>query len=413
MSADHTDIPRLRCAELVMVGTELLLGQITDTNAVFLAQRLSELGLDLYYKNTVGDNLERMVETVRRAVTRSDLVVVVGGLGPTEDDLTRQAIARVAETDLEFRPDMLANIEERFAGFGVVMTENNRRQAYAPRGSINIPNPVGTAPSFAIECKTSETHTGIIIALPGVPREMKYLWQNAVVPMLTDRNLLSAKLIKWRTLKICGAGESRVDTIVGELVKSSGNPTVGLLAAPGEVNIRITAKSESEPEADAMLDAMETELRRRLGDLVFGTDDDTLASVIGRLVRERGWRMAVVDAMTLGTVVTMLAEDATDILAGAYVLPNRVTINKFAGTDQWSEETLAETARSRTDADIVLVLGVFNGASSAHVSGPGINRTHTFGYSADSVPARRRLSLYSLDIVRRSVALQEHSDWDS
>jgi len=402
-------------AELVMVGTELLLGQITDTNAVYLAQRLTELGIDLHFKTTVGDNLGRIVDTVNRAGGRADLVIVVGGLGPTEDDLTRQAVAQAAGTDLEFRQDLFEAIKARFVQFGVSMTENNRRQAYVPCGSTSIQNPVGTAPAFAIEYARPDTVPALVVTLPGVPREMKYLWDNAVVPLLADRNLLAGKVIRWRSLKVCGEGESRVDSLIEDIIRSSTNPTVGLLASPGQVTIRITAKADSAEVAEKLLDAIETQIRDRLGDRIFGTGEDTLPGVICRLVNERGWRIAIVDASTGGTVISMLAPAAGHVIAGAYVLPSKDAVNGFLGdagvaaaeSAEHVCHTLAETAQSRTGADVVLALATVDDGTRVYTLGPDFEHTHEFSRRAMDSLGLNRISLWALEMLRRQIVRYE------
>jgi len=396
-----------------MVGTELLLGQITDSNAVFLARRLAELGIDLHFKSTVGDNLDRIVETVSRAAGRADLVIVVGGLGPTEDDLTREAVARATGRELEFHQELMDAITARFEEVGVPMSENNQRQARVPHDAIVIPNPVGTAPSFAVEYARSGAGTSLVVALPGVPREMEHLWNRAVVPMLADLDLLAGTVIQWRLLKICGEGESQVDSAIGDLVQSSTNPTIGLLASPGQVTIRIAAKADSADDADKLIDQTEKEIRDRLGDRVYGTDNETLAGVLGRLIEEREWRMAVVDAATGGTVVSMLAPDAGRVIAGAYVLPNADSVMEFAGAEVEADtdsvcRTLADMARLRAKVDVVLVIAAVGDETYVYAAGPGFDRTRTISRPTTAAIGRARVSLGALELLRRQILRCKH-----
>ena len=230
-------------AEIVVIGSELLLGQIVDTNSAWMAQRLTRLGIDLFYKTTVGDNPARMRDVINRALDRSDVVITSGGLGPTKDDLTRQVLAEVVGRELVLDNDLLDQIEHRFRRRGLIMTANNEQQAYVPEAAIPVQNPNGTAPSFVIE-----EPRGIIFALPGVPFELKWLFDNEVVPYLSSRFNL-AEVITYKVLKVADIGESAVDERIGHLIAESSNPTVGVLAHPGQVDVRIAAKANDAAEA--------------------------------------------------------------------------------------------------------------------------------------------------------------------
>ena len=277
-------------AEIIMIGSELLLGQIVDTNATYLAKELAGAGVNLFYKTTVGDNSERMSEALENALARSDIIITSGGLGPTEDDLTRETVAKVVGEPLEFRQELFDEIQALFERHGFTMSPNNRKQAYIPRNAIPIENPVGTAPGFV-----AEKNGRLIIALPGVPRELKYLTESFVLPYLRKKYSLGELSIRSRILKVCGKGESRVDAIVGDLIKGSTNPTVGILAEPAQILLRITAKAASADEAKDMIAAMEAEIRRRLGSLIFGVDDDTLEGVVCQLLKESKKTLALLE----------------------------------------------------------------------------------------------------------------------
>ncbi len=228
-------------AEIIATGSELLLGEVVDTNSTYIARQLRDIGLNLYFKTVVGDNEARMVEALSIALNRSDVIITTGGLGPTVDDVTRPAVARAVDRALVFRADLLDQIQARFRAYGVPMGENNRRQAYVPDGATPIENPVGTAPAFSVE------HNGhIIISLPGVPREMEYLIEHAVLPYLKDKLALT-DVIVIRTLHTVGQGESRIDEAIGDL-ETAANPTVGLSAKAGQVDIRIAAKATTRTE---------------------------------------------------------------------------------------------------------------------------------------------------------------------
>lgn len=260
-------------AEVISIGTEILLGEITDTNSVYIARVLRDLGINLYYMTSVGDNEKRIADAVRTALSRANIVITCGGLGPTIDDMTRQGVAIATERTLEFHQFLLDQIATRFASFRVEMTENNRRQAYLPERAIVIENPVGTAPSFIVE-----HNKNIVISLPGVPREMKFLMNEKVVPFLRQRYQLG--IIKAHVLKVAGIGESTLDSLIGQELLEQSNPTVGLAAHQGQIDIRITAKADTEAEADQMIASIEKQLRQKVDEFIFGTDDDTLENAL-------------------------------------------------------------------------------------------------------------------------------------
>ncbi len=287
-------------AEILTIGTELLLGEIQDTNTYYLARFLRDLGIDLYRTTMIGDNEERIAQAIREALGRCQILITTGGLGPTVDDPTRAAVARALGVETEFRPELWEQITARFQRYGRVPSENNRRQAYIPKGAIPVENPVGTAPSFIVEVGDCS-----IISLPGVPREMEYLLHNAVLPYLRRRFGLTGT-IKARVLHVAGVGESTIDEWIGDLETSS-NPTVGLLAHPGQVDIRITAKAESVEQADRMIAEMEARVKERLVEGYYGADRDTLEDVLLRGLQERGWSLALVECGLSGSLLQRMA----------------------------------------------------------------------------------------------------------
>ncbi len=286
-------------AEIIAIGTELLLGEIQDTNTRYLARLLRDYGVDLYRTMIVGDNVDRIAYAIRESLTRCQIIITTGGLGPTVDDPTRLAVAQAVGTLLEFQPPLWDQIQDRFKRYGRNPTENNRRQAFIPKGAVPVENPVGTAPAFIVE-----TETQAIISLPGVPREMEHITQYTVLPYLKKRFSLQGT-IKATVLHAAGVGESQVDEWVGDLETQS-NPTVGLLAHPGLIDIRITAKADSLEKADQMIAAVVQEIQNRVGNNIFGIDDETLEQVIGRTLAERGWRLRLVEFNLLGQVIQHL-----------------------------------------------------------------------------------------------------------
>jgi len=281
-------------AEIVAIGSELLLGQIVDTNSAWMAQRLTALGVNLYFKSVVGDNPRRMKEVISRALERADIVITSGGLGPTQDDLTREIVAEVSGRKLIQNPRMLEEVEEHFRRRGRTMTPNNIRQSYMPEGAIPVTNPNGTAPCFIVE-----DSRGVIYSLPGVPVEMKWLFENEVEPYLRNKFNLT-EVIHYRVLKIVGIGESAVDDKVGHLIANSSNPTVGVLALPGQVDVRIAAKAANRDEAMKMIEPVEAEVRGLLGNAIFAADEETMEHVVGRLLREKNKTVAVYEDLTCG-----------------------------------------------------------------------------------------------------------------
>src|SRR3989442_757516 len=281
-------MPTMR-AEILSIGTELLLGQIVDTNAAYLAGRLALLGIDCLHKQTVGDNLGRATDAFRLALSRTDLVVATGGLGPTEDDLTREAIAAALDEQPTIDPALEAELRDWFAGRGLAMPERNRKQAWLIPSAQALPNPNGTAPGWDVRRDGKR-----IVAMPGVPREMTPMWEERVEPTIVREGVL-----RWRTLKLLGIGEGAVEEKRDELVRST-SPTVATYAKNDGVHVRVADKAATAAEADARIERMEAEVRTRLGDHVWGVDDETLGGVVGRGLVARGWRLAVADALTAG-----------------------------------------------------------------------------------------------------------------
>lgn len=347
-------------AEIISIGTELLLGEIVDSNSAHIARTLRDIGLDIYMMTTVGDNEQRTAEAVRIALERANIVITTGGLGPTVDDITRQAIATATGRPLEFRQDLLDQIADRFQRFGVKMKDNNRQQAYIPQGAIAIENPVGTAPIFIVDQPGDEAR--IVIVLPGVPREMKYLLDEAVVPWLQTRLNLQETLIKALVLRTAGIGESTIDDAIGDLMKTS-NPTVGLAAHTGQTDIRITAKAATEEEADALIESVEQELRQRLGEFIYGTGDLPIEDAIIELCMQSGTTLAACEVATDGTLAVRLdeADPSRLVFNGGYAtgseneLAMHLPVNTQAPVTQAAEEAARLT---REDKQTTLGLAI-------------------------------------------------------
>ncbi|MEX0750212.1 MAG: competence/damage-inducible protein A [Dehalococcoidia bacterium] len=288
-------------AEILSIGTEILLGEITDTNAQYIASRLPGLGIDLYFKAVVGDNMERLTETIGRARERSDVVICTGGLGPTEDDLTREAISAVLGEEPHVDPDLEATLRSFFERRGYAMPESNVKQCWLIPSARAIQNPRGTAPGWWVERDGK-----IIVAMPGPPTEMTRMWENEVAPALKARN--PGGILVTRTLKTAGVGEGTVDEMMSPLLKSQ-NPSIGIYARADGVHVRLAAKAADEESAWRLIVPVEEEVRQILGAAIWGADDDTFESVIGDMAKERGVSIATMESCTGG----MLASTLTDV----------------------------------------------------------------------------------------------------
>lgn len=310
-------------AEIVAIGSELLLGQITDTNSPWMAQRLAQMGINLYFKTVVGDNPERMHEVLTRALGRSDLVITSGGLGPTQADITREVVAKVVGRPLIRDPQLLDELHDRFRSRGFVMTANNERQADIPEGALPVSNPNGTAPSFI-----AETETSAIFSLPGVPFELKWLFDNEVMPYARERFGIT-DLITYRVIKVAELGESNVDDRMGHLIATSQNPTVGILAHPGQVDVRIAVKAKNQQEAHELIKPVEVEIRNLLGRYVFATDDETMESTVGELIRDTNRTLSSYENLTFGLLAERLEQSIPQYFIDGIVGNSTLTINRL------------------------------------------------------------------------------------
>ena len=276
-------------AEIITIGTEILLGEIVDTNTRYLARNLRGLGVDLYRTITIGDNEERIASAIRESMERADIVITTGGLGPTIDDPTREAVAKAVGVETEFREDLWQQVVATIARYGRTPSENQKRQAYVPKGALGIANPVGTAPCFIVE-----TPRNAVISLPGVPNEMEHVLHESIIPYLQKRFNLN-EVIKVRVLHCSGLGEGMIDEKIADLEMLS-NPTVGLAAHTGVVDVRIAAKAKSESEANAMIAEIESQVRERLGTVVFGADEDKLEEVVLDMIAHRGLTLTAIES---------------------------------------------------------------------------------------------------------------------
>lgn len=289
-------------AEIISTGTELLLGQIVNTNAQYLAKKMNELGIDVLYQSTVGDNPKRMTAVISHALNRSDIIVTTGGLGPTLGDITKEVTAQLLKRKMYLHTHSESRIRQIFANRNMMMPESNLRQAMMPEGAIVVDNDRGTAPGVILE-ESNKT----IIHLPGPPHEMQWMFECAIAPYLRQRFGLQSAIVS-RVLRTFGVGESALEEKIKDFVLAQNNPTIALLARNGEIHLRLTAKAQNEEEAVEQIATLEQALRNRIGTAVFGTDEETLELVIGRKLSHRNLTIALAESCTGGLVTDRLTD---------------------------------------------------------------------------------------------------------
>jgi len=353
-------------AEIISVGTELLLGEIADTNSTYLATQLPVVGIDLLWVTVVGDELDHLAEAFRRAMGRSDVVLATGGLGPTQDDLTREAIAHVLGEEPVIVEPLEKEVRAFFDRLGRAMPEQNLKQAMLVPSAQTIPNPRGTAPGWWVEKDGT-----VVVAMPGPPGEMQPMWLNEVYPRL--RSFLQGSVIISRTLKSFGLSEAGVDEMVRPLCSWS-NPSLGTYAKPDGIHLRVLARCGTAEEAQGLLAGAEAEIRRVLGDYIWGVDDDTLEGVVGRLLADRGLKLATMESCTGGLLAAALTETpgSSDYYVGGFVTYSNEAkvaagvdaglIERHGAVSPEVAEAMAEAARMRLGADL--------GIATTGVAGP-------------------------------------------
>jgi nicotinamide-nucleotide amidase len=359
-------------AEIITVGTELLLGQLVDTNTATIAAALAEIGIDVYRETSVGDNQSRITQAVSEALSRTDVVICAGGLGPTVDDVTREGIAAATGTDLMLDQEVAEDLRAFFASFGRKMAPNNARQAMFPRDARILENPKGTAPGFALDVRDK-----LIVAMPGPPREMQPMLKEHVLPLLAERFGVESTIVT-RVLRTTGVSESEIDARIEDLFRTGVNPTIAVLAHAGEVHVKITAKAATREAAGALIDQVEAEVRRRLGDCVFSSDGSSLPEVLGKELRARGWSMATAESCTGGLVGSMITTvaGASDYYRGGVIAYSNEAKNALLDVSPTlielhgavSEEVasaMALGARAALDADVAIAVTGIAGPTGA------------------------------------------------
>ena len=406
--------------EIVAIGTEMLLGDLIDTNSAFIADQLKSIGVNMYFKTTVGDNLDRIAGVIKQAHERSQVVITTGGLGPTVDDLTREACAKVMGVELEFRQDLYDYISAYFSRRGFHMSENNKKQAYIPAGATPIENPRGTAPCFMCE-----DERGVIIVSPGVPHEMRYIITQCAVPILQEKFDLG-EVIRTKVLKTCGLGESRVDEMISELFRESVNPSIGVLAHPGQVDVRITARAKDIEEANNMIAGLEVKVREILGSAVYATGNATLEETLARVLAQSGKTIAIVESNTGGALIQRLNAwpERVQFLKRGVVGLHAEELARMFGVDEAEDpesfaKALARRIREESDAD--LGLAVFGPNPPENIEpensrrAPALGDTHmaldtggdaftfTASFGGNEQFVQSRAPIYGMELVRRAV----------
>jgi nicotinamide-nucleotide amidase len=410
--------------EILAIGTELLLGQIVNSNATRIGERLADAGLDHFQQVVVGDNEARIATAIAASCSRADALIITGGLGPTKDDLTREAIARAAGVELIFDPDEEEHLRERWTSTGRVMPESNLQQAERPFGSELIANPKGTAPG--IRLRIADTW---VFALPGVPAEMIPMLENSVIPFLRGDD--DAAVVS-RLLRTWGESESAIGERLGDLYDASTNPTIAFLASGGEIKIRITAKAATREEASAMIAPIEATVRERLGKRIFGVDDDTVEVVVLRMLEEREWTLGTAESATGGLIAGRITSvpGASRVFRGSVVSYAtevkesllEVSADLVAEYGVVSEPVaiaMAEGARRRLGVDVVVAVTGSAGPDPqdrpvgtvvVSVTTPQGSQVRTLQLPGDRERVRTFASTAALQLLRMSL---QGVDWES
>lgn len=406
-------------SEIVAVGTELLLGNIVNTNAQYLSQKLADLGIDVYYHLAVGDNLQRLTDTIKSSLERSDLVITSGGLGPTVDDLTKEGVSQAL--GLKLLPDQasIRKIEEMFKATGRPMTENNIKQGYIPEGATILENDNGTAPGVLIE-----KNGKIVIMLPGPPKELYPMFEDKVLPYLKTK---VHSTIRSKMLRVVGVGESAAEDMLKEIFKAQTNPTIAPYAKDGEVHLRITAKTDAIDEADRLIAQMEEMVREILGENIYGYDEETLEEVVLKLLQERKMYLSLAESCTGGLIASRLTDvpgASASLMCGVVSYSNESkikllgvkdeTIRDYGAVSSQTAEEMATGVKGINGTDIGIsitgIAGPDGGSAEKPVGlcyiGVAIGSTvkaHKFIFNGNRKKIKWNASSKALDLLRREL----------
>jgi nicotinamide-nucleotide amidase len=355
-------------AEIMAVGTEVLMGDIVNTNAQYIAKRLADLGIGVYYHSAVGDNSVRLEEAFSLALNRVDLVITTGGLGPTKDDLTKETAAEYFKRKLVYHEESYTLLEKYFKKQGRTVSDNNRKQAYIPEGAVILPNPNGTAPGCIIE-----NNGKVLVLLPGPPREMKPMFEDYVVPYLgkyQDGILVS------KVLRICGIGEGEMVEKISRIIDNQSNPTVAPYAKEGEVTLRITAKAENREAAEKLIEPMEQKIRDILGDDIYGVGETTLENVVGELLVNKKLTIATAESCTGGMLSGRLINYpgiSAAYLEGVVTYSNEAKMKHLGVRKETLDRVgaVSEKTAEEMALGIAKAAGTDIGVSVTGIAGPG------------------------------------------
>lgn len=407
--------------ELVSVGTELLLGNIVNTNAKYLSEKCAMLGLNVYYQTTVGDNEERLAEVIKTALNRSDIVILNGGLGPTEDDLTKETCARVMGLSLVKDTHTEERLKEYYRERNKEdLPESNWKQAVIPEGAVVFDNENGTAPGLAIE-QDGKT----VILVPGPPNELYPMMENQICPYLQKKN---EDVILSQMVKICGFGESKVEEMILDLIDKQTNPTLATYAKQGEVHLRVTARAASEEEARKLLKPMVKEIKKRFGEAVYTTDEkETLTDVVVKLLKKHELTVTTAESCTGGLLAGTLVgvPGVSEVFREGFVTysnkakrklldVSKSTLKKYGAVSAQTAKEMAKGGVFATDSDICVAITGLAGPDGATPEKPiGLvyiacymdDRVHVeeFRFKGDRQKIRERSVVQALDVLRRSI----------
>ena len=406
--------------ELIAVGTELLLGQLTDTNTVFVAQSLASAGIDVYGTHAIGDNRSRISSAMRAALERVDGIITTGGLGPTIDDVTKEAVCDALDLDVELHAPSLKQMQDFFAQMGREMRENNRKQAYVPRGSLVLENPRGTAPGFVAFGANGK----FIACMPGVPREMRPMLTDVLIPFLRERyGIVDA--IYTRVLHTVNVGESEIDHRIDDLFRAGENPKIAVLAHEGLCDVKIMAKARSAAEAQAVMAPIEAQVRERLDGFIFGADHASLASVVHDLLQSRAATISVAESCTGGRIaaaLTAVPGSSRSFVGGIVAYDNAVkvaelgvseqTLERFGAVSEETAKEMAAGARARLRTRCAIATTGIAGPTGGTEEKPiglvwfaidmdGELLTYRFVFRGDRDAVQRRASVMALGLVWR------------
>jgi nicotinamide-nucleotide amidase len=407
-------------AEIIAIGSELLTPSRIDTNSLFITGELNKLGVDVVEKHVVGDERARLIEAVRIAIHHSEIVILTGGLGPTEDDLTREAAAEALDRKLVRSPEQEEILVRRFQQINRKMADINRRQTFLIEGAKALPNPYGTAPGQFLR-----TSTGSVFLLPGPPRELKPMMQEQVIPLL--RPMLPPQVIRTRVFRVTGLGESDLDALIAPVYTKFANPTTTVLSAPGDLSVTLFARSSSEAEADALLKEAGDPIAQLLGERVYSNEDDPLEVVVGNLLRRRHATVATAESCTGGLIAARLTEHAgsSDFFTGSFVTYNDLQkqqllgipkdlLGTYTAVSEPVARAMAEAAKKNTGSTYALSVTGFAGPDGGTeenpvgtvfigLAGPRETKVRRIRYGLDRARIRLLATQAAIDLLRHEL----------